>query len=64
MSKRSWEVGFLLALLASSVIAQSCMSLEGSKQCPAFQNASISMDSQLTGYLWVDFGYEWRNADY
>ena len=57
MSKQLWNVGLLLAVLAPSVVAQSCVSLNGSKQCPAFQSASISTDSRLTGYLSVDLDY-------
>ena len=42
----------VIALLASSIptaIAQSCISLEGSTQCPAFNESSISTNSNLTG---------------
>ena len=48
----SWAV----ALLAASVpvtMAQQCISLSGSKACPAFANASISINSDLTGTLYV-----------
>ena len=45
----------LLALLAAVplAMAQSCIPLTGSTQCPAFQSASISVDSTLVGFLYV-----------
>jgi hypothetical protein len=43
----------LLSVLATvpGVMAQSCISLSGSTQCPAFSSASISTDSSLIGFF-------------
>ena len=43
----------LLAVLAPVAFAQSCVPLSGSTQCTAFESASISTNSKLTGFLWV-----------
>ena len=45
----------LLSILAASPVAmaQNCISLSGSTQCPAFSSASISTDSTLVGFLYV-----------
>ena len=46
----------LLSILAAvpTAMAQSCISLAGSTQCPAFNTSSISTtDSALVGYLYV-----------
>jgi hypothetical protein len=45
----------LLSIIAASPVAmaQNCISLSGSTQCPAFQSASISTDSTLVGFLSV-----------
>lgn len=45
----------LVALLAMvpGAMAQDCISLKGSTQCPAFSSASISTDSSLFGFLYV-----------
>jgi len=45
----------LLSILAAAPIAmaQNCIPLTGSTQCPAFQSASISVDSTLVGFLYV-----------
>lgn len=39
--------------IAPGTMAQNCISLSGSTECPAFSNASISTDSTLAGYLYV-----------
>ena len=39
--------------IAPGAMAQSCISLSGSKQCPAFGSASISTDSTLVGFLYA-----------
>lgn len=43
----------LLSILAASpvALAENCISLSGSTQCPAFQSASISTDSTLIGFF-------------
>ncbi|EHY59272.1 hypothetical protein HRR83_001460 [Exophiala dermatitidis] len=41
---QSWGA---LALVAPAVLAQSCISLAGSKTCPAFNSSSISTDTEL-----------------
>ena len=45
----------LLSIIAASplAMAQNCISLSGSTQCPAFSSASISTDSALVGFLYV-----------
>lgn len=47
----------LLSVLAATTLpgamAQSCISLANSTQCPAFNASSISTDSTLTGLLYV-----------
>lgn len=43
----------LFAVIASLASAQSCISLQGSTQCPAFNTSSISTDSTLTGLLYA-----------
>ena len=45
----------LLSILAAAPVAmaQDCISLSGSTQCPAFSSASISTDSTLVGFLYV-----------
>ena len=44
----------LLFMLAASPVAmaQNCISLSGSKECPAFSSASISTDDTLVGFLY------------
>lgn len=52
-SIRSGASTAIYALLASGMpaaVAQKCISLAGSTQCPAFSTASISTDSTLVGY--------------
>jgi len=43
----------LLSILAAAPVAmaQNCISLSGSTQCPAFQSASISTDSTVAGFF-------------
>ena len=45
----------LVSLLATApgAMAQGCISLSGSTQCPAFSSASISTNSSLFGFLYV-----------
>jgi hypothetical protein len=43
---------FVLAT-APSAMAQNCISLAGSKQCPAFNSSSISTSNTLIGFLYV-----------
>jgi hypothetical protein len=44
----------ILSLLSSSPTAMArCISLKGSTTCPAFENASVSLDSTLIGFLYV-----------
>ncbi|TAQ91602.1 hypothetical protein B7494_g70 [Chlorociboria aeruginascens] len=45
----------LLSVLAAvpAVMAQNCISLSGSTQCPAFSASSISTDNELIGFLYV-----------
>lgn len=43
----------LAATAIPSAMAQNCVSLAGSTQCPAFNSSSISTDSTLTGLLLV-----------
>lgn len=45
----------LLSILATTpaAMAQNCISLKGSSQCPAFSSSSISTDSTLVGLLYV-----------
>lgn len=45
----------LLSILATApaAMAQNCISLSGSTQCPAFNASSISTDSTLVGLLYV-----------
>jgi|SRR6266536_1039159 len=45
----------LLSVLATapSVMAQNCISLAGSTQCPAFSSSSISTSNTLIGFLYV-----------
>lgn len=40
-----------LLALAPASMAETCISLSGSTQCPAFSSASISVDSTLIGFL-------------
>ncbi len=50
-SSRSRTSTVLFALLATTVpttMAQSCIPLKGSTQCPAFNQSSVSTDSSLT----------------
>lgn len=53
----------LLSILAASPVAmaETCISLSGSTQCPAFSSASISTDSTLVGFL---YGYLHRRNAY
>lgn len=59
--RRQRAMGFntrngLISILAMTpaVMAQNCVSISGSKQCPAFDSASISTtDRTLIGYLYV-----------
>ncbi|KAK2627735.1 hypothetical protein QTJ16_002381 [Diplocarpon rosae] len=61
-TRKQRSIGFktraaLLSALATApgAIAQSCISLSGSTQCPAFTSASISTDSTLIGLLYAEF---------
>lgn len=49
----------LLSVLATApgAMAQNCISLSGSTQCPAFSASSISTDSALVGFLCVLLSY-------
>jgi hypothetical protein len=64
--RRQRSMGFntrtaLLSILATvpTAMAQNCISLAGSTQCPAFNSSSISTDSTLVGFLYV-FGLSHR----
>ena len=51
-NRSTMQKSLLLTLLASSTsvtLAQNCISLSGSKTCPAFNASSISTDSYLVG---------------
>ena len=54
----------LLSILATvpAAMAENCISLTGSTQCPGFSSSSISTDSTLVGLLYVphDFSLRWR----
>lgn len=53
----------LLGALAAvpGAMAQNCISLSGSTQCPAFDSASISTDSTLVGFLYVSHSSEFHH---
>lgn len=51
LSIRSRLLYGLVATAVPTAMAQSCISLANSTQCPAFNASSISTDSTLTGLL-------------
>ena len=56
----------LLSILATApaAMAQNCISLSGSTQCPAFSSSSISTDSTLVGLLYVAHDHALETIEY
>jgi hypothetical protein len=49
-----------MLVVAPTAMAETCISLSGSKACPAFTAASISTDAALVGLLYVFFALNLR----
>ena len=62
-SNKCYPLVYALALIAiPCAMAENCVSLAASTQCPAFNGSSISTDSTLTGLLCVFYDINTRKS--